>query len=117
MTLILFLGIKYLSEAYLQTDAHYAGRPTVPVIVDVSQKKVVNNDYFTLTNELETKWSAFHKTDAPDLYPESLREEIDQLNEEIYNDVNNGVYKCGFSESQQASMKKHMTFCLRSWLC
>ncbi len=96
------LGIKYLSEVYLQTDAHYAGRPTVPVIVDVSQKKVVNNDYFTLTNDLETKWASFHKTDAPDLYPESMREEIDQLNEEIYTDVNNGVYKCGFSGSQYA---------------
>lgn len=96
------LGIKYLSEIYLQTDAHYAGRPTVPAIVDVNQKKVVNNDYFTLTNELETKWASFHKKDAPDLYPESLREEIDKLNDEIYTDVNNGVYKCGFAGSQQA---------------
>ncbi|PLT35167.1 glutathione S-transferase family protein [Bacillus sp. V5-8f] len=96
------LGIQYMSEIYKQTEPEYSGRPTVPVVVDVKKKKVVNNDYFKLTNYLETVWAPFHKANAPDLYPENLREEIDQLNDIIFHDVNNGVYKCGFAQSQEA---------------
>lgn len=96
------LDIKYLSEIYLQTEADYAGRPTVPVMIDTVSNQVVHNDYFMLTTEFETKWKSFHKDNAPDLYPFTLREEIDQLNDKIYNDVNNGVYKCGFAQSQNA---------------
>src|SRR5690625_8036686 len=55
-----------------------------------------------LTNELETSWSPFHKDNAPNLYPEQLRKEIDELNDVIYSDINNGVYQCGFAQSQQA---------------
>jgi putative glutathione S-transferase len=96
------LGIRYLSEIYKKTDSDYSGRPTVPVIVDIADQKVVNNDYFKLTNYLETVWSLLHKENAPDLYPESLRQEIDGLNDVIFHDVNNGVYKCGFARSQEA---------------
>lgn len=96
------LGIRYLSEIYRKTDPDYAGRPTVPALVDVMKREVVNNDYFRLTNYLETAWAPFHRTDAPDLYPESLQGEIDDLNEVIFHDVNNGVYKCGFAHSQEA---------------
>jgi glutathionyl-hydroquinone reductase len=95
------LGICYLSEIYKKTEANYSGRPTVPVIVDVVEQKVVNNDYFKLTNYLETVWSPFYKENAPNLYPESLRQEIDRLNDTIFHDVNNGVYKCGFARSQE----------------
>ncbi|MEK5208395.1 glutathione S-transferase family protein [Psychrobacillus sp. FSL H8-0510] len=96
------LGIKYISEVYLQADATYEGRPTVPVIVDIAEKKAVNNDYFRLTNHLETAWKPFHKENAPELYPEHLREEIDALSDIIFHEVNNGVYKCGFARSQEA---------------
>lgn len=96
------LGIRYLSEIYKMTFPDYIGRPTVPVIVDLKEQKVVNNDYFKLTNYLETVWAPFHKENAPDLYPESLLEEIDSLNDAIFHDVNNGVYKCGFAQSQEA---------------
>jgi glutathionyl-hydroquinone reductase len=96
------LGIRYLSEIYKMTFPDYNGRPTVPVIVDLQEQKVVNNDYFKLTNYLETVWAPFHKENAPDLYPESLREEIDSLNDAIFHDVNNGVYKCGFAQSQES---------------
>ncbi|ARK29768.1 Glutathionyl-hydroquinone reductase YqjG [Halalkalibacter krulwichiae] len=95
------LGIKYISEVYRNADPHYEGRPTVPVIVDLKSKKAVNNDYFTLTNYLETVWAPFHRADAPDLYPEDLQNNIDQLNEVIFHEVNNGVYKCGFARSQE----------------
>jgi glutathionyl-hydroquinone reductase len=96
------LGITYMSEIYKKSEPDYEGRPTVPVIVDTIEQKVVNNDYFKLTNYLETVWAPFHKENAPDLYPENLREEIDRLNEIIFQDVNNGVYKCGFARSQEA---------------
>lgn len=96
------LGIQYMSEIYNNSDPNYSGRPTVPAIVDIKLRKVVNNDYFKLTNYLETDWKPHHKKNAPDLYPEPLRQEIDVLNKIIFSDVNNGVYKCGFAQSQES---------------
>lgn len=107
------LGIKYISEIYFNADPDYEGRPTVPVIVDLTTQKAVNNDYFKLTNYFETVWSPFHKRDAPDLYPEHLRSDIDALNDVIFHDVNNGVYKCGFAESQEAYEKAYDTLFAR----
>jgi putative glutathione S-transferase len=107
------LGIRYMSEIYKKTDPDYSGRPTVPVIVDVKEQKVVNNDYFKLTNYLETAWAPFHKEKAPDLYPKPLREEIDALNDVIFHDVNNGVYKCGFAQSQEAYEQAYDTLFTR----
>jgi glutathionyl-hydroquinone reductase len=96
------LGVKYISDVYRKADPEYSGRPTVPVIVDIEKGQAVNNDYFRLTNYFETVWSPFHKNHAPDLYPEDLRADIDALNDVIFHNVNNGVYKCGFAESQAA---------------
>ncbi|MCW2318826.1 putative glutathione S-transferase [Rhodoblastus acidophilus] len=96
------LGIRYLTELYRATDPDYEGRATVPAVADVNTGTVVNNDYFRLTNYLETVWKPFHRSYAPDLYPESLRDEIDALNQVLFDDVNNGVYKCGFARSQAA---------------
>ncbi|WP_043932064.1 glutathione S-transferase family protein [Bacillus sp. EB01] len=107
------LGIKYMSEIYLETDQDYSGRPTVPVVVDVKERKVVNNDYFRLTNYFETAWVPFHKENAPDLYPEHLREDIDSLNDVIFHEVNNGVYKCGFAKSQEAYEQAYDTLFAR----
>ncbi|MBM7662329.1 putative glutathione S-transferase [Bacillus mesophilus] len=103
------LGVQYMSEVYLNADPEYSGRPTVPVMVNIQEKKAVNNDYFKLTNYFETVWSPFHKENAPDLYPEALREEIDDLNELIFHEVNNGVYKCGFAQSQEAYEEAYET--------
>ena len=107
------LGIRYMSEIYLKTDPEYTGRPTVPVMVDIKEHKIVNNDYFRLTNYLETVWAPLHKENAPVLYPEHLREEIDQLNDVIFHDVNNGVYKCGFAQSQEAYEQAYDTLFAR----
>lgn len=95
------LGIRYMSEIYKKTDPEYNGRPTVPVMVDLKSMQVANNDYFKLTNYLETAWRPFHKEHAPNLYPERLHADIDALNEVIFHDINNGVYKCGFALSQE----------------
>ena len=96
------LGIEYLSEAYLATDPSFAGRFTVPSIVEVSSGRVVTNDYPQITLDLSTQWREFHRPGAPDLYPEALREEIDAVIEPIFQNVNNGVYRCGFANSQEA---------------
>lgn len=107
------LGIRYMSEIYTKTDPEYSGRPTVPVMVDIKEHKAVNNDYFRLTNYLETVWAPFHKENAPVLYPDHLRNEIDDLNDTIFNEVNNGVYKCGFAKSQEAYEQAYDTLFAR----
>jgi putative glutathione S-transferase len=96
------LGIRYLTEAYLATDPEYAGRVTVPAIIDTVTGLVVTNDYPQITLDLSTEWTAHHRPDAPALYPAELRAELDPLIADIYADVNNGVYRCGFATTQQA---------------
>ncbi|GIO66553.1 glutathione S-transferase C-terminal domain-containing protein [Paenibacillus sp. JTLBN-2024] len=96
------LGVQFLSELYANADPDYPGRATVPAIVDVTTKKVVNNDYVWLTNYLENEFAAFHKPGAPELYPEHLREEIDKYNDYLFDNVNNGVYKAMFAQSIEA---------------
>jgi len=111
------LGIRYLPEIYAATDPEYTGRATVPTLVDVKTREVVNNDYFRLTNYLETAFQPFHKKGAPDLYPEMLRDDIDALNEILFNEVNNGVYKAGFAESQEAYENAYdVLFARLDWL-
>ncbi|QWU17725.1 putative glutathione S-transferase [Paenibacillus sophorae] len=107
------LGIRYLPDIYKETDPDYQGRATVPTVVDIKTRKVVNNDYFRLTNDLETAWSALHKEGAPDLYPEKLRGEIDALNDILFHEVNNGVYKAGFARTQEAYEQAYDTLFAR----
>ncbi|HSE55109.1 MAG TPA: glutathione S-transferase C-terminal domain-containing protein [Nocardioidaceae bacterium] len=96
------LGIRHLAEAYTTTDPGYDGRVTVPVLVDVERGRVATNDFPQMTLDFSTQWRAYHRDGAPDLYPEPLREEIDAVNEVVYADVNNGVYRCGFASTQEA---------------
>ncbi|MDR0924067.1 MAG: glutathione S-transferase C-terminal domain-containing protein, partial [Hungatella sp.] len=106
-----------LKEVYESADPKYTGRATVPAIVDITTKKVVNNDYFKLTNYWETVWAPYHKEGAPDLYPEELRAEIDELNEILFHEINNGVYKAGFARSQEAYEEAyHLVFHRLDWL-
>lgn len=101
------LQIRHLPEIYAETAPEYEGRATVPTVVDVKTRKVVNNDYHHLTNHWETAWKPLHKEGAPDLYPEELRKEIDELNVILFHDVNNGVYKSGFAQSQEEYEKAY----------
>lgn len=96
------LGIERLRDAYLRRDPHYARGITVPAIVDVPSGAVVTNDFPQMTLDLSTQWTAHHRPGAPDLYPDALRAQIDDLAERIYHDVNNGVYRCGFAGSQDS---------------
>jgi len=96
------LGIERLQEAFLRRDPEYSRGITVPAIVDIPSGAVVTNDFAQITLDLELEWRAFHRPGAPDLYPEPLREEIDEVNRRVYAKVNNGVYRCGFAGSQSA---------------
>jgi glutathionyl-hydroquinone reductase len=99
------LGIPRLKDAY---EAAFPGYPkgiTVPAMVDVPTGQVVTNDYPQLTLDLSTEWRDHHRAGAPDLYPEAHRDEIDEVMELVYEDVNNGVYRCGFA-GKQASYER-----------
>ncbi len=96
------LGIERLQDAYLARDPDYSRGITVPAIVDVPSGAVVTNDFAQITLDLSTQWTAHHRPGAPDLYPEPLRDEIDEIAQEVFRDVNNGVYRCGFAGSQEA---------------
>jgi putative glutathione S-transferase len=96
------LGIERLEEAYLARDPAYPKGVTVPAIVDTRTGAVVTNDFPQITLDLSTEWRAHHRPGAPDLYPEPLRPEIDAVMADIYEDVNNGVYRCGFAGTQEA---------------
>lgn len=96
------LGSQFLSELYYNADPDYNGRCTVPALVDVTTKKVVNNDYHRLTNYFEVAFRPFQALDAPDLYPEELRQEIDEYNDWLFPNVNNGTYRMMFAQSIEA---------------
>ncbi|MEU5841801.1 glutathione S-transferase family protein [Rhodococcus sp. NPDC047139] len=99
------LGIPRLQDAYFARFPGYDRGITVPAIVDVPTGQVVTNDYAQITLDFSTEWTQFHRQGAPDLYPERLRDEIDEVAEVVYRDVNNGVYRCGFAGSQEAYEK------------
>jgi len=94
-------GFGFLSEAYLATEPGFTGRYTVPCLWDRASGRLVTNNYPDITIDFETQFAAFHRPGAPDLYPVALRPEIDEVNELIYADVNNGVYKAGFATAQE----------------
>ncbi|MEV5798436.1 glutathione S-transferase family protein [Streptomyces collinus] len=94
------LGIRFLAEAYDKRETDYPGGVSVPAVVDVPTGRLVTNDYQRLTLDLATEWTALHREGAPDLYPRGRRDEIDAVMAEVYEDVNNGVYRAGFATHQ-----------------
>jgi len=96
------LGIPLIQDAYVARFPGYPRGITVPCIVDVPTGKVVTNDFAQLTLDLSTQWRKHHRAGAPDLYPEGLRAEMDEVMQLVYRDVNNGVYRAGFAGTQQS---------------
>lgn len=94
-------GIDYLNQVYTAVEAHYSGRVTVPVLWDKKQHTIVNNESSEIIRMFN---SAFNDLtgERSDFYPESLRADIDDLNQLIYDNINNGVYRTGFATSQPA---------------
>ncbi len=101
------LGYERLQEAFFARDPQYERGITVPAIVDIPTKALVTNDYPQMTLDFSTQWSQFHRPGAPDLYPNRLRDEIDDVAQLVFSDVNNGVYRCGFAGSQETYEKAY----------
>jgi putative glutathione S-transferase len=93
------LGVQFLSELYNNADPDYEGRCTVPALVDIETKQVVNNDYHRLTNYFETAFEPYFQPGTPDLYPADKRREIDELNDWLFPNVNNATYRMMFAQS------------------
>ncbi|MGD0024278.1 MAG: glutathione S-transferase C-terminal domain-containing protein, partial [Xanthobacteraceae bacterium] len=90
-----------LAEIYLVADPHYTGRVSVPVLWDKKRRTIVNNESSEIIRMLNSAFEAF--TDAhTDYYPVELRAEIGRINEIVYPNVNNGVYRAGFATAQAA---------------
>ncbi|MGE0276441.1 MAG: glutathione S-transferase family protein [Nitrospiraceae bacterium] len=94
-------GFQYLADAYRATDPSYHARVTVPVLWDRMNRRIVSNSDDDLMRMLNSEFDQFARA-RTDLYPADLRDDIDRLNDRIYNDVNNGVYRAGFATSQRA---------------
>ena len=97
---------NYLYENYLKADPGFNGLVTVPVLWDKKQQTIVNNESSEIIRMLNSAFDAFGNADV-DFYPEALREEIDEINDTVYNDVNNGVYRAGFAQTQEAYSKAY----------
>lgn len=95
------LGYERLQQAYFARFPGYPKGITVPAMVDVPSKQVVTNDFPWITHDLFFEWQEFHRPDAPNLWPDDVREEMETVMKRIFTEVNNGVYRCGFAGSQE----------------
>lgn len=92
---------NYLYEIYVKAKPNYSGKVTVPVLWDKINMTIVNNESAEIIRMLNSEFNHYAKNQY-DFYPFALQKEIDNINAFIYNNINNGVYKCGFAASQQA---------------
>ncbi|PIA12670.1 glutathione S-transferase omega-like 2 [Coemansia reversa NRRL 1564] len=97
-------GAQYISELYLKANPEYSARYTVPVLWDKKENTIVSNESSEIIRMLNSAFDAFIDPEFRGItfYPEDLKEQIDEINEWIYDTVNNGVYKTGFAAAQEA---------------
>lgn len=94
-------GAEAVHELYTRADADYSGRVTLPVLWDRDRETIVNNESSDIIRMFNSAFEEYADA-SPDDYPEALQSDIDRMNETIYEDINNGVYKCGFAGTQAA---------------
>ncbi len=94
-------GKSELAEIYLLANPRYSGRVSVPVLWDKERKTIVNNESSEIIRMLNGAFGRFANVPT-DYYPAPLRDEIDRINDLVYSNVNNGVYRAGFAVSQEA---------------
>jgi putative glutathione S-transferase len=94
-------GADFLREVYTAAEPEYSGRVTVPVLWDRERETIVSNESSEIIRMFNSAFDEIGATEG-DYYPEPLRDEIDAVNERVYRDVNNGVYKSGFATTQEA---------------
>ena len=95
-------GLRALPQLYNLASPGYKGRCTVPVLWDKETQTIVNNESAEIIVILNSQFNDFATNPTLDLYPEELRSQIEKWNEKIYHTVNNGVYRCGFAQTQEA---------------
>ena len=95
---------EYLYENYQKVDPDFDGLVTVPLLWDKKRQTIVNNESSEIIRMFNSAFENYSNSEM-DFYPETLREEIDAINDVVYNDVNNGVYKAGFATIQTAYEK------------
>ncbi len=94
-------GAEFLWQVYLKAKPAITGRVTVPILWDKKRGAIVNNESREIVRMLDTQLDAIAKNPVT-LYPEPLRERIDEAIAGMYETVNNGVYRAGFAFTQQA---------------
>jgi glutathionyl-hydroquinone reductase len=94
-------AFRHLHQAYTASEPNYTGKVTVPTLWDTKTRRIVNNESSEIIRMLNSEFRGIAGDDT-DFYPEHLRPEIDQINDLVYSNVNNGVYRCGFARSQAA---------------
>lgn len=94
-------GAEFLHQIYTKADPDYTGRVTVPVLWDKKRQTIVSNESSEIIRMFNSAFDHLGATPG-DYYPESLRGEIDAINDLVYDNINNGVYKAGFATTQEA---------------
>jgi len=94
-------GYRFMHQVYTRADPEFTGQITVPVLWDKKTETIVNNESSEIIRMLNSAFNEFTEVQT-DYYPPQLREEIDRINQPIYDHINNGVYRCGFARSQRA---------------
>src|SRR5437588_10706177 len=94
-------GAFHVHQVYTAAKPDYTGRATVPVLWDRARQTIVNNESSEIIRMLNSEFDEFGDA-ALDLYPAALRHEIDEVNASVYDNINNGVYRCGLAKSQAA---------------
>jgi putative glutathione S-transferase len=94
-------GFRFLYQAYQAANPRYTGKVTVPTLWDKKTRRIVNNESSEIIRMLGSEFRGIAGDDT-DYYPPSLRGEIDRVNDFVYKNINNGVYRCGFARSQEA---------------
>jgi len=102
-------GLPILRDVYLTSNPQFKGAVTVPVLWDKESSRIVNNESAEIIRMLNSEFQEFATNPDINLYPESKRGQIDELNDWIYPNINNGVYRCGFAKTQQAYSKAFTT--------
>jgi glutathionyl-hydroquinone reductase len=96
-----------LRELYQFAQAGYSGRSTVPMLWDNQTYSIVNNESAEIIEILNSEFNEYATQPGLDLYPIALKDTIDEWNTLIYQTVNNGVYRCGFAQTQAAYDRAH----------
>ena len=102
-------GLPILRDVYLTSNPQFKGAVTVPVLWDKESSRIVNNESAEIIRMLNSEFQEFATNPGINLYPESKRGQIDELNDWIYPNINNGVYRCGFATTQRAYSKAFTT--------